>query len=244
MSSIVGLVAGVIGTVGVAFLTNKWKMHQILIENEHSRRIDYLNQARAHADTLYVPLNIEISDLLFEYEAFCEKDKINAKNKSTNNPNTYNNSLSVNGANDDLDIFKKHCEDFCKSTAELYKSGADAYFTPELEDVLTEFIKFLVWSAASDKLVRRIVFVSRIRQSGIIVLRRARRREIFIEGWWAEWLRGTQIRLKILGFALIFDSLRLISAPIRSKQFDRRIRDDTKTLKSLIKEVTLGAPLA
>jgi hypothetical protein len=192
---------------------------ELKLTYEQKLQEGYLANARKHAESLYVPLNRSTYQLSRAYQSFRATTDL----KTGKPPADQEQAFKV--------VFTEFLEQYNKL---LEREGA--YLTVELEQRLTSFTAFLETSLDAKNVVRRTVLsVSNSSfaitgASGIALLAAA----------------------KVLNFTPVIPfyfpveaEIKIVAAPLTSRQFEERFAEDTARISSLIKEVTLrGQPVS
>jgi hypothetical protein len=211
-----GLVLGALVTSAAAAYSARQKLREIELTHRQQLRTNYLANARQHSKTLYVPLAISLADLTNTFQQF------HGELPSV-----------VGGAPVSQSAFEGECRSFMDDVGRLFQRGASAFLTVELEERLISFCNFVRSSlSATAPTLKRVIRMS-YRMGGVSFdLSRSYvgppNRLLF------------PIGVDLLGLAVAMQVEELVSAPVSSEEFGERFVKDATTLKTLVKEVTLG----
>ena len=257
-----GVIVGAILTFFASAFTAQQKIKELDITYQQKLGESYHANARLHIDTIYLPIAIGLTKLTAAYRKFQssyqafyqpklfypddsseeeEKEGLEEKNEQVN------------------EVFRLACKEFLDQFSELTNHGKDAYLTIELDEQLQSFTDFLEgsmhsekpliepkplrwfnmpyymqyrnWHKISSKTNRKDVSLT-----SIYVLVPAPRKGLRVQNTFNVLLEVNLDNKTIEG--------KVLKAPFASSLFQDRFLSDIGTLKSLIKEVTLGTPLS
>ncbi len=226
-----GVVLGVIATsIGAAYSARQ-RIREVELTYRQKLRENYLANARAYLNHVYVPLSTLLTRLSAAYLAF---------------------RPYFGGTNSDpkhADEFRAACIEFDNRLAELIGAGADAFLTTELEERLDSFRSLLNSSRDATQVRKKVVFGSTLGGYYSGEIESGKQKGGF------SWTRVGTAALDSIGTATVsifpllpFSPLtqlrfrqELLSAPITSPEFEKRFMADVRVLRSLVKEVTLGS---
>jgi hypothetical protein len=135
----------------------------------------------------------------------------------------------------DLDEFVASVNAFVLAIDDLTARGADAFVTTQLEDALVSLTTFLRRSLKADK--PRVSVVQEFKFYGL-----GASVETEVEGRSARWAHQIGgVSLRTLGVGASYRVGKVLEAPFTSQEFERRMVDELPQIKTLVKEVTLGA---
>ncbi len=238
--AIIGAAGAIIGTILTltgTTITARQKIKEIELTHRQALEDKYLVNARLHINTVYMPININLSKLERRFYDF--KTFINTHEEQSEE---YHQALQE---------FREVCADFVNQITKLVNEGMDVYLTDKLDQRLRLFTDFVRNSKDTDTFsvtgkVRLLTFET----SAPYKLEADRRRE-------ARWLRYIDLYISM---QRVFNNLfrltnplhilykqpfsevniEILAAPITSISFDLRISRDIPDFKSFIREVTLG----
>jgi hypothetical protein len=195
----------------------KRKVAELRLSNSFELAKQYLESARNYTETVYMPLAISVHELYSGFLAFKAADADHA--------------TSAEGQ------FRTACEKFADAVDHLFVRGAGAVLTLRLDEEVTRFVSFLRESLASTS---GKVIKTRIIPSTDTMLRLA-----------LKMLKSAPLMVvPFAGMPIMFSTLSdilpeyrsiITAAPISSQNFERQFSEYITTVKSGIKEVTLGA---
>jgi gas vesicle protein len=208
----VGVIIGAILTFLASAFTAKQKIKELEVTYRQKLNEIYLTNARFHIDTLYMPINISLTQLADTFEEYTNK-----KTSWETSKHLYQIMIRENQQHDaqiltgmmqeELIKVQNAAKDFyaaCQAHATLMNEidhhGKDAYLTANLEECLRSFTYFV---KSSTEVPTYEEMVSDLSPNDAL----------FIQG----------------GFS-----------PVGSQKFEERFLKDMHDLKSYIKEVTLG----
>lgn len=212
------IVAASVTAIAGAYVARR-KITEMELFNSFEQAKQYLGSARNYTQSVYLPLAVETYMLHNHFLTF----------------------KAAESGDDQLTAaaeFKAECAKFVSSVEDLFGRGAAAVLTMRLDEALTKFVSFLQESITADKkkTVNEVVLEANIgffgvRTSVSRVSLLSRRISIY---------DGLSIGLP--GLMLAFrQNLRVAGAPIASRDFEEEFTIYIGTIKSAIKEVTLGA---
>ena len=229
-----GVILGGIAAALASSYAAKQRIREVEITYIQKLKDTYLVNARLYTNSVYVPLNKAISELLDHYFEF--RLHIDTKTRGT--------------SDQALARFHKACAAFDRRVDELMDQGADAFITTALEERLRAFRSFL--KSSQDATEARVKFVYEysfvfpsiltfpFRPMNSVFSRRITRELQAEKGSFLGW-KKLQFSVGLLGSRISGLVQELVEAPLTSAEFEERIITDTSDLKFLIKEVTLGA---
>ncbi|WP_161888558.1 hypothetical protein [Pontibacter russatus] len=223
---LVGIVTASCTLIGVAFtaLATRYsaiqKIKEIEITYRQKLQEGYLSNARQQIGNVYAPLNIILSKLIENYVDF-------------SNNIEFENAMMDKSSEDK---FRQSCNEYLTNIKGLIDRGADAYLTNQLEIYLRAFTSFIRESLRAE--TPKLKVVPNYISFSPFFLPLPKNQEMFFEGKWAKFFN--EYGLSFLGYGISFEK-ELVGAPVNSPEFQKKITNDVYNLKSLIKEVTLGA---
>jgi hypothetical protein len=225
--STVKLVFGFVGALGgalIAALANMYaanrKIREIELTYAYKLQDAYLENARKLTGEVYVPINILLTTLSNAYDSFRARVDFDANTAPEGSSN----------------FFVGQCRSYLSETDLLFKRGADAYLTTTLDNYLRDFNSFVRESMAVDKPIVKSVFEAR----GSLLPFGFETRRFQLVSQSRAALLAPSFSIQFGAFALGY-SKELLAAPLKSREFEKRFQTGVATLKSLIKEVTLGS---
>lgn len=232
--AVAGVVVGALGTFIASVFSAKQKIKEIEITYQQKLRENYLTNAREYTGKVYVPLSIALFELLVVYRRF--RNAI---------------AIELDDSTSQMEVeFREACQKYQVVYSDLFQRGAGAFLTSELEECMESFSTFLEDSLKAnqnDEPVKRMVLQYRLgmpglgsmQAQGIIESRRGRLQRLLTNTFGRG---GTSFNFLYLAFTAQVPEL--LSAPIKSKEFEERILSDIGKIRFLIKEVTLGSQTA
>ncbi|MGJ5805096.1 hypothetical protein ACSCB1_39270 [Streptomyces europaeiscabiei] len=206
-----GALFGVIITVAGTVYAANKKVKELELTYQQKLQEAYLQNARSYLDSVYLPLHVAVSKLAVSYEAFRAFVDFNAQ--------TVESTRS--------DVFRAAVHDYNGTLDSLFDRGAGAFLTVDLESRLEAFNGFVRRSLDSTEVRRKLLVSSSSMGVGQKTELETRRR-----------IRS--LSLHVAGMSFSLDS-RVISAPTHTREFEEKFIADIAILRTLIKEVTLGA---
>jgi gas vesicle protein len=194
-----------------------------------------LINARAFLDTLYMPINISLSNLDSQYAEL--KTKIGSYSTDTEDFRMA------------YEKFRLACENYVKYIHNLTDEGKDAFLIGEFEERLLSFTDFVKNSLDTKKHSFVTIYVlgeatydipSELELDRSKEIRRSRRIELLKIGY--EFQKGIFRRFTSwLNLPIPhYEGEKVLAAPITSLAFEKRLSHDIRELKSFIKKVSLG----
>jgi hypothetical protein len=218
-------VAGVVVGAILAGVTNAYvarlKIREIEITYLQKLQDGYLENARKVSAEVYIPISIALTSLAASYERY--RAWIDFENFTS--PLSFRND------------FEGECLRFLSDVADLMKRGADAYLTLDIDTLLQQFRTFLAQSLDATSVSHQFVFRGSV--SALFIRSQFQTTPLVVTANKVGWL-PPRMRMRFLGNEIGY-SEEVVSAPLASRQFETRFQNDVTTLKSLIKEVTLGS---
>ena len=220
-----GVVLGAaLSAIASAYAASR-KTKEIELNHAHKMREKYLENARQFAGTIYVPLNIhltKLSNAYSEFRRYVDFDK----------------GTSPNSA---LENFRSVCLEVVGEINLMSSRGADAYLTTDFDQALNDFVNFIRQSVDETNVVRKRVLQMELNYPAIGMFPRK-----FERNYVRNNLRFfvPDISIRVGGIKLGYSEDQVISAPLTSREFEKRIQTEVPTLKFLIKEVTLGTQIS
>ena len=254
------IVASILTFLASAF-TSQQKLKEIEITHRQQSDEKYLTNARLHIDNIYLPINIGLTKLADEYRGFKRRYPQVYQLKLP----FLGDQLSEEEIEQEwkeeqeqvMEEFREICRDFLEQISELTSQGKDAYLTEKLDEGLQSFCDFLEASIYADvpkiepKPVKWFHLPDYIQRSS---------RRIFRYHYHQRQISYTMIYLsepvppkglRVHGTFKLLKEVKLpsyktiegkvLEAPFASSLFEDCFFSDIRALKSLIKEVTLGA---
>ncbi len=126
---------------------------------------------------------------------------------------------------------------FIVTISELANRGADAFLTTDLEDELISLKTFLERSIEAATSIANIVLQYRFGLGG---LSGSANHEV-TRPLMREAYRFSHLSVRLPGMRASYQIEKLLAAPLNSIEFERRMVEDLATIKTRIKEITLGA---
>lgn len=229
--AVAGVIVGAIGTFIASIFLARQKIKEIELTYQQKLRENYLTNARQYTGKVYVPLSIALFELLVS----CRK---------------FRNSIAIKPAgsiSQNETEFRAACQRYDEVYSDLFQRGAGAYLTTELEgrmESLGTFLEASLNAKETDKPVKKMVLryrlsmpgLASVRTEGVIESGKGRLHEILTNIFGRG---GTSFDFFYIGFTAQVPEL--LSAPIKSKEFEQRMLADISEIRFLIKEVTLGS---
>ncbi|WP_323772313.1 hypothetical protein [Antarctobacter sp.] len=220
LTGLIGVVTGLV-TGGFALwqLSRKFtqQIEKYELERRHSQDDAYLDRARAHVETVYVPLSAALSRLKA----------------------VYNQYLFGGKRGEDKSYFIAEIDNFVGELERLERRGDTAYLTTALEERVQSFAAFLRASkdaaTEADK-KKKVDFNFALNLGNLSVGRRGKTDQAKL----AEVFGQTSVNVS--GLSLSMGSVELTRAPVSDPDFQARFERDVNFISVLVKEVTLGVP--
>jgi len=208
-------------TAAAATYASRVHIREVRLTYDQKLHGNYLANARAYTNSVYVPLSVALTHLSASFLTF--RDGLIANTREA--------------APEAVDLFKKGIGDFVSAIDEFTTRGADAFLTRELEDELVSLTTFLRKSTVSTAPRASVVFTYGVGFGGLSA---SASRET--SGKVARAAYGvSEVSLNLFGVRASSRVGKLLEAPLTSPAFERRMVEDLASIKMLIKEVTLGA---
>ena len=202
------------------YYTSRQKLKEMEFEYERRLIEGYLEKAREYLSSVYIPLSISLSKLNSAFISFRENSDVKAEESR----------------------FKEAVKIFVNKIDELGDSGANAFYTTELDEVLQSFREFLLASLnAKETNIKIILKAYTNTLPSIIGLNINQERTLKVKS--NKYFKDrSSASLKLFGFAgLTYEVSEVLSASIDSADFEERFIRDIHALNMLVKEVTLGS---
>lgn len=225
LTSIIAASATVLAAlVGGAFAAynGRVRIREIELTFEQQLQQGYLESARAYTRSVYVPLSIEITRLAAAYVNF--RDSLGEKA-----------APHSEAGSEEQTAFRRASESFLLSIEEFSQRGSDAFLTNSLEALLLSFTTFLRRSLRASESRSETVFLGRSMEVGPNVAA-----SLAVATAALATLSTKFLLVPLIGGASAHVT-KLVEAPLTSPAFEERFIADVEAMKSLIKEVTLGA---
>ncbi|MFE1994120.1 hypothetical protein [Streptomyces parvulus] len=206
-----GTLFGVVVTVVGSIYAANKKVKELELTYQQKLQEAYLQNARAYLESVYLPLHVAVSKLAAAYEAFRAYIDFDAGAVESFRADDFR--ASVQGYNSALDS--------------LFDRGASAFLTVDLEQRLESFNEFLRRSLSATEVRSKTLVNFSYMGMGQEALFETRRK-----------MHPMSMRLMLMRFSL--DS-QVMFAPVYAREFEDRFISDLAVLRTLIKEVTLGA---
>jgi hypothetical protein len=221
-----GVVVGALLTAVAAAYSSRMKIQEIVFTYQQKLQDSYLENARSYTRTIYVPLSIAVYQLTRSYESF--RGTIDFDTGKT--------------SSDYKEVFEKEALSFLNQFDLLVERGAAAFLTSALEQRLADFTSFLRASLTADAVLKQSIFTLAGRKLEYSSNRGAMLRATLIDTA-AAAVSSLSILAPMTGlpFPQVTREVRILSAPLTSREFEQRIITEMTTLNYLIKEVTLGS---
>jgi hypothetical protein len=220
---IIGFGGAVVGALAAAaanmYAANR-KIKEIELSYLYKLQDGYLENARKFTGEVYVPINILLTKLSNAYDTF--RAKVN-----------FEEQIVPEGS---YNFFVGQCRSYLSEIDQLFHRGADAYLTTILDNRLRDFNSFIRESVGADAPIVKSTFEA---GATVLPLRLTTQRFEF-KSRSRIALLAPQFSIRFSGFALGY-AKEMLAAPLKSREFEERFQTDVLTLKSLIKEVTLGS---
>ena len=258
-----GIIVGAILTFLASTIAAQQKIKEINIAYKQKLDETYLANARMHIDTVYLPINIGLTNLAADYRKF------KSHYQTFYQPTLFSvlDELSAERErqeweekNEEIkEEFRQACREFLEKISELTSQGKDAYLIVKLDEQLQSFTDFLEDSMDADvpviepKAAIRFHIPDHIQYRFWHILkhlsrppRRRVRTYATVNLLVPAPRKGLSVhnRFKLLREVnLPYDKTiegKVLEAPIASSLFNDRFLSDMRELKSIIKEVTLG----
>lgn len=223
--ALIGAVSAIGGALvaGIATWANgRLKLRELQVTYEQKLEDKYLENARQYINGVYVPLSLALSKLAQSHRLL--RASLGESDQPVPVP--------------EEEAFRSAIKEYLGTVESLRQRGADAFLTNRLDEELSIFYSFLEASLDATEPVVRMEYRFRIGVAGLEV-----------EGSGSAPLRGKTRRLwssppqslSLFGNYLTYSANELLAAPPISKEFSKRLAGNIPALKTLIKEVTLGA---
>jgi hypothetical protein len=215
--------AAAVGAAVVTSLASTYaarvRIREVRLMYDQKLHENYLATARTYTASIYVPLSLALTRLSSAFVSF--RDGLDPERRET--------------PDEDSLKFTRAIDEFLLAIETLTSRGADAFLTTQLEDEVISLTTFLQKSLRATAPRAKVVFEYRFYGLGASVAREA-------AGRWARFAdRVDTFTVITLGLSATFKVDKLLEAPLTSQEFEKRLVDDLPRIKSLIKEVTLGA---
>lgn len=222
-----GAVLGALIAAITAAYSSRQKIREIVLHHEQQIHNKYLSNAREYTNSVYLPLNIALTNLSEAYQSF----RVDVD---------FENQLVDEAAREK---FVTACNAYLEITKELFAKGADAFLTTALDESLRSFNVFLSRSLTAKKPVVKVAMEYRFGASGLSTEGKIAR-EIPAESKWDREIAKSvgKMSMWLWGFgefAIRFSDV--LAAPIETREFEERMINDISMLKTLVKHVTLGS---
>ena len=214
-------VTGVASTYGA-----RVRIQEVRLTYDQKLHEGYLAAARTYTATVYVPLSVALTRLSAAFVSF--RDSLDPESRKGD-------------ANSEA-AFREAIASFLEEIETLTARGADAFLTTQLEEEVISLTTFLRKSLTATEPRMTFVFEYRVPLLGIDssstrvtsgrTLIAAKGLRAFSTGW---------LTARLIGVSATYRVEKLLEAPLWSLEFEKRLVDDLPQIKSLIKEVTLGA---
>ena len=215
------IIGGLISAWASAYST-RHKIKELELQYLQEKRNTYLENARVHVNSIYIPLQASITRLVLRFENY---------RRSTPND-------SAELASQKESEFREEMARFIKDTHQLLHSGADAFITTELSEALRSFLSFLQSSFNSTQAREKVLVSYEIGLPGI-KLSRSHGNEVASTK--IKRILSSSASVNVFGMGFTVERNQVIEAPLISPEFEQRFVDDTILLRGYIKEVTLGS---
>ena len=230
-----GLIIGAILTfLGTAF-TAKQKITELEISYRQKMDENYLSNVRSHIETLYIPININLTKLankLYVFKSYSQPEQNKRKTRLTAEKREEKRAYLQA-----KEEFRRACQEYVRQISELFDKGNDIYLTTKIEEKLRSFnglldrltssdyehiacIEYEIWKFDHNFSIRSFLHNSRT---------------IFQ----IVWKGGNEIKVVHL-YPLLREN-ETNSTFIDTREFEELVTGGIEELKSLIREVTLGA---
>ena len=208
-----------IGTLLVARSNAQLKIREVVLTYEQKLQDSYLKNARKYTGSVYVPLSVAVESLRSSYESYRSAVRSSAK------PPEPTVTAEMDGA----------AGTYLTTVEQLMQRGASAYLTSALEERLRSFGAFLERSRGAQKPERAALVTT------LALIPRDLLSVVSPQGMVAGLLSPLGFYIMMMRvFQFFVRSKQLLAAPMESKDFEKRFLSDVETMKSLVKEVTLG----
>jgi hypothetical protein len=221
---LVSVIAACLGAIVVGVVNayaSRQKIKEVELQYKFKLRDGYLENARKLTEQVYIPINIALTDLYNSYEKFI---------------------VSANTDDDTIEkTYREDCGKYLKAIDDLFRRGADAYLTNSIDETLNGFTNFVRNSLEAKEVTKRQIFQPKISALGFYIFDSpAIERDYIIPAKASSWRTQTQSLSFGVGGLHITYNERTLAAPIKSDEYQTRLRTEVPVIKSLIKEVTLG----
>ena len=210
-----GVLGGAILSAISGWLAVRGKLRELEVTHQQRLSDSHLAAARAHQDSIYVPLSADLGVLSDAYLVL--REQVEGK-------------VAEGGVRE---MFAGSVDRYLEAVRAVTAEGRDAFLTAELDAVLRDFGAFVKASKTATGPRARMVV-----SSGLLARVRSGPIEVSGAAVSAGRLMST-VRLSAGLMAIEVDEV--LAAPFGSREFDRRFQRDVAALRSAIRDVTLGA---
>ncbi|HYT36099.1 MAG TPA: hypothetical protein VEL49_02890 [Ktedonobacteraceae bacterium] len=250
------IVAAILTFLASAF-TARQKIKEIEITYRQQSDEKYLTNARLHIDTIYLPINIGLTKLADEYREFKRRYPLVYQLKLPFHGNESSEEEIEQEWEEEkeqaTEYFRDACREFLEQISDLNNQGKDAYLTKKLGERLQSFTDFLEasmdadvpkiepkpikWFQVLDDIqhgIKHLHHQSQISSTRIYLVEPVPRKGLRVHGTFKQIIEVNLLSDKTI-------EGKVLEASFTSSLFEDCFFNDIRALKSLIKEVTLGA---
>ncbi|MFI5915601.1 hypothetical protein [Dactylosporangium sp. NPDC051541] len=215
-----GVVLGAVASATAVVVAANRKVRELEVTYRQKLQDNYLENARAYTNSVYVPLATSVTKLAAEYERLRTK------------------------APEDDDAVVRTAEfdaavtSFIAAIEGLQDRGAAAFLTVSIEEELGRFVAFLKNSQGASETTWRAIITASI--MGLAVTREVNSALIIRQAAMLKALRYLPIPWPLTPQIDVVEN-RVGAAPVFSKDFEAEFAVYISRLRLLVKEVTLGA---
>ena len=222
--ALVGVFSAIVSAI-VGALVSRWQaaskfreqLEKYRLERRDAESDQYLQQAREHTETVYVPLSSALALLKASFQRYVFEGRTDT----------------------DRQLFLTQIDNFIAELQRLERQGATAFITTELEELILAFTTFIRASKHADEPRMEVVYDFSISVGGMSsststsnVVKVSPKNVL---------ARIGDTVINIPGIRMGVRTSDLIQAPIQSDEFQARFERDTHRINVLVKEVTLGS---
>lgn len=218
--ALVGIFSALI-SAGVSRWQTKLKfadeIEKFHLERRHSENDKYLQQAREHTNSVYVPLASALALLKASFQKYVFEGRLET----------------------DKLVFYQQIDNFIAELQRLERQGATAFITTELEELILSFTTFIRASKSATEPKMELLYDFNLSFGGIgSSLSTSKVVDASAQSIAA---RVGSLSVNVPGVGAKFRTSDLIQAPIDTNEFQARFERDTHKINVLVKEVTLGS---
>ena len=230
---VIGAIFGALITAIIQYLSSKQKLKELEISYSQKTYDRLIESARNHLTDLYLPLNKEISSLLYHYTKYRNMYRIT----EDSNPE------GQQEVREALKEFLESISQFDESVEGIFKSGMTAYLIGAIEERLIDLRDLLEQSKEEPTGIIERSVTSTIGSTGFFGAKSSKRitktQKIPIMKIPASLVEGkVEFKGGIFPVSIIIET-KLLKGPLHSEAFEKQFMEYIIEIKRDIREVTL-----